>query len=47
MLHPDISKSCLEVKEIWIPGHLSEYQKTLGDKRISSIGGSFQSNNPF
>ncbi|CAK61665.1 unnamed protein product (macronuclear) [Paramecium tetraurelia] len=43
LLHPEISKSCLEVKEIWIPGHLSEYQKTQGDKRIGKIGGSFQS----
>ncbi|CAD8121629.1 unnamed protein product [Paramecium sonneborni] len=47
MLHPDISKSCLEVKEIWIPGHLSENQKTLDEKRISKFGGSFQSNNPI
>ncbi|CAD8200712.1 unnamed protein product [Paramecium pentaurelia] len=43
LLHPEISKSCLEVREIWIPGHLSEYQKTQGDKRICKIGGSFQS----
>ncbi|CAD8196616.1 unnamed protein product [Paramecium octaurelia] len=43
MLHPEISKSCLEVREIWIPGHLSEQVKTQGDRRISQIGGSFQS----
>lgn len=40
MLHPDISKGCLEKKEIWIPGHLSEtYSHTSGDKKIVKIGG--------
>lgn len=35
MLHPDISKYCLEKKEFWIPGHLSEtYTRSNNEKKM-------------
>lgn len=37
MLHPELSKQCLESGGVWIPGHYSEQQASREDKKTIKV----------